>query len=128
MALRLSVFHRFVLAGACIAAGSATPALATQARLVHCGTDTCLRLSGRRAHPEVAVQVAERDLQVEGGRRWRADVPLAAARLWQGVARDRLTVTLADARTGSRRSETVLLPPGAFAGRIELAELVIGTH
>ncbi len=124
----LSALGRFALAGACIAAAGATPAFATEARLVHCGTDTCLRLSGRRADPAVAIQVAERDLQVLGGRRWRIDVPLAAARLWQGVARDRLTITLADARTGSRRSETALLPPGALAGRIELAELVIGTN
>lgn len=128
MAYRLATWHRFVLAGACIVAGSATPALATEARLVHCGTDTCLRLSGRRADPAVAVRIAERTLPVEGRRRWRIDVPLAAARLWQGVGRDRLTVILADARTGSRRSETALLPPGALAGRIDLAELVIGTH
>ena len=109
-----------------MALSAATPALAAQARLVHCGDGgTCLRLSGHRPHAVVAVQVAGQDREVEGGRNWRMDVPLTTARSWQGVARDRLTVTLADAQTGSRRSEIVLLPPGALARRVELAELVI---
>ena len=105
------------------------PALAAEARLVHCrAAGTCLRLSGHRAHAGVTVQVAGEDLRVEGERSWRADVPLAVARQWPGVARDRLIVTLADPRTGGRRSETALLPPGALAGHVELAEFVVHAH
>ena len=126
MVTRSSAARRSGCVLACIALSAAAPALATQARLVHCGdAETCLRLSGHRAHTAVAVQVAGRDLPVEGGRNWRIDVPLGVARLWHGVARDRMTVTLADGRTDGRRSETVLLPPGAMAGKVELAELVI---
>jgi hypothetical protein len=110
---------------------AATPGFAlaaSQARLVHCGGETCLRISGHRAHSAVIVRVAGRDLAVDGGRSWRATVPLGAARDWTNRSGDMLMLTLADTRSGTERVDAVALPPGALGKRVELATLVIGAH
>lgn len=108
---------------------AAAPAMAErspQATLVHCGADTCLRLSGHRERVATAVRVDGRDLAVEGGRAWRITVPLSVARTWPIARGDRLDVTLTDA--GREQRMTVLLPPGALGAPLELASLVISAH
>lgn len=107
------------------------PALATpapQARLVHCGAETCLRLSGHRPQPTVAIRVAGRDLAVEGGRVWQVTVPLATARDWVRQSGDSLVMTLTDTRSGTESKSLVALPPGALGHRLELASLMISAH
>ena len=110
---------------------AATPArvvAAPQAQLVHCGDDTCLRISGHRSHSAIAVRIAGRDLAVEGARNWRATVPLKAARDWMNATGDTLTLILADTRSGAETTEAVSLPPGALGKRIELATLVVHAY
>jgi len=99
-----------------------------QARLVHCGSATCLRLSGHRPDAAVAVRIAGHDLAVEGGRSWRAIVPIETARNWANASGDRLTLILADMRTGTARLDSVAVPPGALGKRIELATLMVSAH
>jgi hypothetical protein len=101
---------------------------APEARLVHCGSDTCLRISGHRPHAAVIVRIAGHDLAVEGERSWRATVPLATARAWAGVSGDALVLTLADSRAGTESRTVVSAPPGALGKRIELASLVVRAH
>jgi hypothetical protein len=110
---------------------AATPAsvvAAPQAQLVHCGDDTCLRISGHRSHSAVAVRIAGRDLAVEGERNWHATVPLTAARDWMNVSGDTLTLIMADTRTGTETATAVSLPPGALGKHIELATLVVRAY
>lgn len=110
---------------------TATPesAIATpNARLVHCGDATCLRISGRRGHAAVAVRVAGHQLAVEGKRSWRATVPLATARDWASAQGGTLTATLTDPRTGDESTEAVALPPGALGKRIELSALLVSAY
>ena len=107
---------------------SSVPALAApapQARLVHCGGRTCLRLSGYRSQSALSVPVGGQDLVVEGDRAWRVTVPLATARGWATSRDYSLTVTLVDPDTGSESTQPVLLPPGALGPRMELAALVV---
>lgn len=114
---------------ASITAMAAAPAMAErspQATLVHCGADTCLRLSGHRDRAATAIRVDGRDLAVDGGRAWQIIVPLSTARTWPIAPGDRLDVTLADA--GKEQRLTVLLPPGALGTRLELASLVISAR
>lgn len=99
-----------------------------KARLVHCVEGTCLRLSGQRSGSDVSVRVAGRELAVAGTRRWTATIPLASARSWLIDSGHSVTVSLVDARIGVQTDETVLLPPGAFAGRLELASLVVRAY
>jgi len=98
---------------------------AAQARLVHCGADTCLRLAGHRPDATTAVSVGGRELAVEGGRDWRATVPLATARTWPIARGYALRVTLADAAAGTERIQSVPLPPGSLGSHVELASLVV---
>lgn len=111
-----------------MAAVPVTVMAAPLARLVHCGGETCLRISGHRAHSAVAVRIAGRDLAVKGDRSWSATVPLRTARDWANRSGDILRLTLADANTGIENEDTVSLPPGALGKRIELATLVISAH
>jgi hypothetical protein len=98
----------------------------TRARLVQCGEDSCLRLSGRRPSATTVVRVGGRDLAVEGGRAWRATVPLNVARTWPIARGYALRVVLADA--GAERAETMPLPPGALGSRTQIASLVISAR
>lgn len=113
------------LAAATLPAG---PAWAGDSRLVHCGAETCLQLSGRRADPAVAVRVAGRELAVTGGRAWRATVPLSTARDWPVAAGGTLRLTLADPRSGVETADAVVVPPGALGRRVELASLTVSAH
>jgi hypothetical protein len=76
----------------------------------------------------VTVRVAGHHLPVEGGRSWRATLPLATARDWASAHDGTLTVTLADARSGGESVEIVTLPPGALGKRIELATLIVSAY
>ncbi len=101
---------------------------APQARLIHCGDNTCLRISGHRPRSAVAVRIGGQDLAVAGGRTWRVTVPLTIARAWPTSSGYALTLTLADPQAGTEGKEAVALPPGALGPRVELASLVIRAH
>jgi len=100
----------------------------TQAQLVHCGADTCLRLSGHRPAVTTAVRIGERELAVDGGRAWQATVPLSTARTWPVARGYALNLVLADAGSGMDRAERVSLPPGALGSRIELVSLEVSAR
>jgi hypothetical protein len=103
-------------------------AAAAQARLVHCGSETCLRLSGRRANAAVAVRIAGQILAVEGIHAWRVTVPLREARDWRRAADGTLPVTLSDAATGTETMDVAAPPPGALGRRVDLATLIVRAH
>ena len=108
----------------------AAPAVARelQARLVHCGDTTCVRISGHRSSPAVTVKIGTRTLPVEGGRGWHAVVPLATARTWPTRFGYELALTLVDRQAGTEKTDLVMLPPGALGRGVELAELTVRAH
>ena len=115
-----------ITAGAILSA--AAPAAAehpASARLVHCGAETCLRLSGQRDEADTRVQVDGRDLPVTGARSWQATVPLAQARAWRLTRGYAVPVTLIDRASGAERTSPVAVPPGALGARVELASLIV---
>ncbi len=114
-----------IFLGLVVLCASAGVAAAPRARLVHCGADTCLRVTGRRAGPAVAVRIAGRTVPVQGGDAWRVTLPLSVARDGVDATGEVLTLTLADRRTGSEEVQSAILPPGALGGRVELASLVV---
>lgn len=123
-AAKIGLFSLCLALATVPAGASASP----QARLVHCGGGTCLRLSGHRAHSAVAIRIAGHDLAVEGGRSWRATVPIETARGWAGASGDRLTLILADRQAGTETIDAIAVPPGALGRRIELATLMVSAH
>ena len=132
MAIRaFSYRHPAALALVCGLASVAAPAWAGQdarAELVHCGAETCIRLSGHRPSAAAAVMMGGRALAVAGGRRWQATVPLEVARTWPIGRGYALHVSVVDPADGAERSERVLLPPGALGSRHEIASLVIAAR
>lgn len=103
-------------------------AAAPRATLVHCGADTCLRVTGKRPHAALAVRIAGHEVAVDGARSWRATLPLAATRGGVDASGQMLVVTLVDPRTGIERVETAILPPGALGRSVEIASLVVSAH
>lgn len=116
------------LLGLAMMAAPALSASVAQSRLVHCGRDTCLRISGRRSNPAVSIRIDGDALAVDGNRDWRVTVPLSTARIWARSSGSVLTLTSTDARGGTESRENVMLPPGAFGQRVELASLVVRAH
>jgi hypothetical protein len=117
-----------LLLGVALAVTPGSAFAAAQAQLVHCGDETCLRLSGHRPDPAMAVRVSGHDLPVEGGHAWRATLPLTTARDWANASGTLMRLSLADARTGNQSSEDVAMPPGALGRRTEIASLVVRAH
>lgn len=111
--------------GLAIAVTSAHADNAPQARLVHCGQDTCLRIAGHRSRTASAIRIGTYDLAVEGGRNWHVMVPLETARTWEKPSSDALALTLTDVRTKIETVEDVALPPGALGRRVQLAMLIV---
>jgi len=103
-------------------------AAAAQAQLVRCGAETCLRISGHRSSPAVAVRIAGRDLDVTGDRAWHIVVPASTARDWPGAASGTLRLTLADPATSTETADAAMLPPGSLGRRVELATLIVSAR
>ena len=107
----------------------AAPAAAEpRTRLVHCGADTCLRVSGNRPHAAVAISIAGRAVSVEGARSWRVTLPLAATRGGIDPSGEGLMLTLTDPRTGIEQVQAAILPPGALGRPVILASLTVSAH
>ncbi len=124
-----SLSEKIVLAfGIATTTAPAYAASPPQARLVHCGQETCLRLSGHRPRSAVTVRIGGRDLAVDGGRRWRATIPLETARTWAISSGYSLVISLVDTQLGTEAKEEVILPPGALGQRVELATLVVRAY
>lgn len=87
-------------------------------RLVKCGSESCLLVSGRRSHVAEIVSVNGHEVKVEGGRKWRVRVPMATVRAWsEPFAR---TIEVATAGV----AEDADLPIGLL-GRAENLAMVI---
>jgi hypothetical protein len=100
----------------------------TRARLVSCGENNCLRLSGYRERADMVVRLGERDLAVEGDHAWQATVPLDVARAWPIARNYALRVVLVDPDAETERVETVMLPPGSLGSRTEIASLIVSAR
>lgn len=114
--------------GFALAATSGPAMASSRTRLVHCGDQTCLRISGHRSSSTVAIRIAGQPLAVEGGRTWRATVPLSMARSAANASRDRLTLTMINPETQAQTVAFVALPPGALGRRVELATLTVNAR
>ncbi|MDE0880887.1 MAG: hypothetical protein OSB00_19855 [Sphingomonas bacterium] len=109
----------------------AVPAAAIAAprtTLVQCGAESCLRVTGKRAHIGVRVIIAGQMIPVKGGRSWRATLPLALARSATNARGDRLMITQIDPHTNGEVVKSVAVPPGAMGKRIALTTLEVHAY
>ncbi|MCG6120494.1 MAG: hypothetical protein MEP44_07600 [Blastomonas sp.] len=99
-----------------------TPALASgtpATRLVECGPQSCLLVSGRRDDASVPVRINGHAVATTGARTWRARVPVATVRAWSLPHAQTISVTVADADYEAR------LPVGMLGPKRDLAMLVV---
>ncbi|MFA7595201.1 MAG: hypothetical protein WCY92_02500 [Novosphingobium sp.] len=108
--------------GAALACAFSVPAMAgtkPSTRLVECGAESCLLVTGRRSDPASAVSINGYAVPVEGGRRWRAVVPVETVREWSDPYARTITVMVDD------NVKEALLPIGLLGHAHNLAMLVV---
>lgn len=93
-------------------------------RLVSCGAEDCLLVTGRRADKGSPVSINGHVVAVEGGRSWRARLPLATVRAWSTPYARSVTVTTGPTDSMAEAS----LPIGLLGHVTNLAALVVRAH
>jgi hypothetical protein len=112
------------VAGALVIGSLASPASAARepsARLIACGDESCLLVTGYRMDPAEPVSINGRGIEVEGQRRWRARVPVETVRLWSEPHARTIEVSLGDSESGT----SVDLPIGLLGNVTDLAALEV---
>lgn len=116
------------LASALLLASLASPATAApeaSAKLVHCGAESCLRISGHRESPSSVVRINGNVVSAEGQRKWAVELPIHIVRDWSAPHARTIVVSLHDPATQRGASASVDLPIGLLGGVSDLASLVI---
>lgn len=117
-----SLMRRVVIGMAAFSAFQLSPAVAADTpttRLVSCGEESCLLVSGNRDDLTAQVAINDRVVAVEGGRNWRARVPVDTLRTWSAPFAQTIMVSVAGVPTKAR------LPIGMFLGSEHVAMLTI---
>lgn len=107
---------------AVLASAFAVPAMAAPAaktRLVTCGSESCLLISGKRADPSSPVSINGHAVETRGARNWRASVPVSTVRVWSVLHARTVSVTVAGA------SHEAELPVGMLGPKRDLAMLEV---
>ncbi len=114
--------------GALLAIGLASPAAAEHrpsTRLVSCGPESCLLVTGHRDDAAAEVRINGHQVDVRGGRNWRAKLPVATVREWSLPFARRIEVSVHDEKAGETSSRHAVLPIGLLGHVPDLASLVI---
>ncbi|SMC51144.1 hypothetical protein [Novosphingobium sp. B1] len=115
--------RRVISAAACLAllgGVGAMPVMArTTTRVVECGAQSCLKLSGKRADAAEAITLNGHGISVQGGRTWHARVPVRTVREWSAPYARSIEVGVA----GQQRE--VPLPIGLLGQPTDLAMVVV---
>lgn len=120
---RALAFTCALVVGNLASPASAAPEL--NARLVRCGAESCLRVSGHRESPASLVRINGRIVPAEGGRRWQIDLPIETVRDWSPPYARTIEVSLQDPETQRRATSIVDLPIGLLGGVTSLASLAV---
>ncbi len=106
------------------ASATATPA----ARLISCGQDSCLLVSGRRAHESAEVRINGHVVAVEGQEAWKVRLPVDTVRDWSAPMARTIDITVVDAGSRNVTKTTAALPIGLLGHVTELAYLMVGAR
>lgn len=113
--------HKLALTALLIGVGAA-PAMARSeptTRVVKCGAESCLQISGRRADATAPVSLNGHAVMAEGALKWRVRVPVRTVRAWSEPYARTIAVSVAEASTETD------LPIGLLGGTEKLAMLVV---
>jgi hypothetical protein len=118
----------FVLIGALLAGGLTSPAAAEpepSTKLIRCGGQSCLQISGRRDDPAAIVSVNGHVVPVEGRHRWRIRLPVEAVRQWSARHARTIEVSLRNPGMPEATVIEIDLPTGMLGRMTDLASLVV---
>jgi hypothetical protein len=94
-------------------------------KLVRCGDDSCLQISGRRSDPATIVRINGHVVPVEGEHGWRVHLPVETIRQWSVPYARTIEVSLHEPEARDETIRSVDLPIGLLGGVTELASLVV---
>jgi len=103
-----------------LTASAATAAPAAGTRLVSCGAQACLLVTGERSLRDAPVSLNGHRVAVEGGRAWHLLLPMATLRAWSEPYARSLAIT-----TGEGEAREVSLPIGLLGHTTDLAALEV---
>ncbi len=109
----------------------ASPAIAApeaNARLVHCGAQSCLRITGQRENSASTVGINGHAVRVEGNRTWQADLPVELVREWSPPYARTVEVSLQNPETQRQTVTSIDLPIGLLGVTTNLASLVVSVR
>jgi hypothetical protein len=119
----------FSLGVALVAAILAPAAMAAQTpdtRLVSCGQDSCLLVSGYRVDASSEVRINGHQVPVEGRQTWKVRLPVETVRSWSAPRARTIEVTVLG--SGDETTKRADLPIGLLGHVTELASLTIGAQ
>lgn len=111
-----------------LAACIASPVLAAgtpSTRLVSCGADSCLLVTGSRESRAAAVRINGHPVEVQGERSWRVRLPVSTLRNWAAPFARQIEVSLQDPASQTDTVHHAQLPIGLLGHAPDLASLVI---
>lgn len=127
-----NVFRWAVTAGSAVVfAGIGTiahAAPATSAKLVGCGDESCLLVSGYRDNPDTPVKINGRSVMVEGGKSWEHRMPLTVLREWAEPHARSIDVSLQSASMQSDDVAEVKLPIGLLGNTTALDSIRVSVQ
>lgn len=123
-------FHQWklALASAVVLGSLASPAIAAPkpgARLVRCGAQSCLRVTGHRDDPASIVRINGHAVPVAGQRSWKVYLPIDTVREWSVPFARTIEVSTHATDAQSETVASVDLPIGMLGQTTELASLVV---
>ncbi len=125
------VKHIAALAAAVALIGIASPALAASGpstKLIRCGSESCLLVSGHRDDPSSIVSINDHEVTAEGKRSWRVLLPLETVREWSSPHARTIEVSLRDGQAEAEEVASADLPIGLLGHAVDLASLVVVAH
>lgn len=94
-------------------------------RVVSCGKDNCLLISGHRPDAASEVRINGHRVSVEGKRNWSVRLPMETVRAWSVPMARTIDVTIVDAGAGAGATMRADLPIGLLGRATNLAALEI---
>lgn len=88
-----------ILAAAAMACCACPVMAPAGTRLVHCGTQSCLLVTGHRDNPASTVLINGHVVSVEGSRRWHMRIPVETLRAWSPPLARKIAITTIDTQS-----------------------------
>lgn len=106
-------------------ASTAMAASEAKSKVIRCGTENCLLVSGHRDDPASIVSINGHPVAAEGKRRWQVRLPVETVREWSAPHARSIEISLLDPETRSTTIASVDLPIGLLGHVTDLAVLEI---